>query len=655
MVQEKKRTETLVRELEQELAQLERLLSSTERDVLQKKNEREKLVQEREEVLWALARVREGLSRIRKRRKQFGLWGTAPEFSQAMQEGLLAWGWPQRAVHAIFGLLSEIRIFRDGEALEVGMWAMRQDALPPWSPTWEVVRKDEILGRFMHGKESPKHLVASDGSALLLWGGLLVLPRRLVHRGRFLKSWERRERLFERRMRELEETLATISGREQDLEKHLRALELRAIKWRERYLERNARREELQRVLNHLGEESTRLLMERERIQGKLRGLEGDICALEVTLARARKALGRIGEWKRREEEKRQARERLLWEVHRMRERGAELLQKFRESEATLRLLLRELKRCVRALQDAFQALAAEEALLADREKMVQSLQADVEAKRQKERMLERQKERWIRERERLRFEKQRLSEEIARTKTALEALGDVACAVPEELEAMSLQELGAFLERERQALLSERVRRGAIEEYQELEAREKNLRRQDAFFQSLLGLIRKELQGLEREVERTFLSFLQSAQAAFGRYFQQVFPRGEASLAVHDGVHLEVQIPGKKKQGMALLSSGERTLVALCFLCACFEAGGAKMCFFDEIDANLDHTNSVLLAQVLREFSASRQVVVVTHKEEVMEVADRILGVTMSEPGVSRVLLCEGIAQAQEFSLGGG
>jgi chromosome segregation protein len=531
---------------------------------------------------------------------------------------------------------------------------MRQDALPPWSSAWEVVKSEEILECFVHGEESPKHLVASDGSALLLRGGLLVLPRRLVHRGRFLKSWERRERLFERRARELEETLAAISGREQDLEKHLRALEFRVIRWRERCFERNVRREELQRSLDHLGEECVRLLEEREEVQGKLRNLEGDIRALETTLARARRALGKVREWKRREEEKKRAWERLLWEVHGMHKRGIELLQKFRENETTLKLLLGELGKCARALQGAFRALATEEALLAEREKMAQSLQVDVEARRQRERMLERQKERWIRERERLRFEKQRLSEEMARTKTALEALGDVACAVPGELEAMSLQELGAFLERERQALLGERVRRGAIEEYQELEARERDLRRQDAFFQSLLGLIRKELQKLEREVEQTFLSFLQNVQAAFGRYFQQVFPRGEASFAVHDGVHLEVQIPGKKKQGMALLSSGERTLVALCFLCACFEAFGAKMCFFDEIDANLDHTNSVLLARILREFSASRQVVVVTHKEEVMEVADRILGVTMSEPGVSRVLLCEGIAQAQEFSLGG-
>jgi len=427
---------------------------------------------------------------------------------------------------------------------------MRRDALPPWSSAWEVVRRDEILGRFVYGVESPKHLVASDGSALLLRGGLLVLPRRLAHRGRFLKSWERRERLFERRMKELEGTLVAISEKKQDLEKHLRALELRVVKWRERCLERNTRRGELQRVLNHLGEERARLLAERERIRGKLQDLERSMHALEVTLTRARKALGKVREWKRHEEEKKRIREQLLWEVHGMRKRGAELLRRFRESETTLKLLLGELSKCAGVLQDAFRALAAAEALLADREKMMQSLQADVEAKRQEERMLERQKERWIREQERLRFEKQRLSEEIVRTKTALEALDDVACAVPEELEAMSLQELGAFLERERQALLGERVRRGAIEEYQELEDRERDLQRQDAFFQSLLGLVRKELQKLEREVEQTFLSFLQNAQVAFGRYFQQVFPRGEASLVVRDGVQLEVQIPGKKRQG---------------------------------------------------------------------------------------------------------
>ncbi|MCX7730149.1 MAG: hypothetical protein N2205_02880, partial [Candidatus Caldatribacterium sp.] len=70
-------------------------------------------------------------------------------------------------------------------------------------------------------------------------------------------------------------------------------------------------------------------------------------------------------------------------------------------------------------------------------------------------------------------------------------------------------------------------------------------------------------------------------------------------------------------------------------------EAGGTKMCFFDEIATPLGHTNSALLAQVLKEFAAKRQVVVVTHKEEIMEVADCILGVTMNEPGVSQVLPC--------------
>jgi chromosome segregation protein len=113
--------------------------------------------------------------------------------------------------------------------------------------------------------------------------------------------------------------------------------------------------------------------------------------------------------------------------------------------------------------------------------------------------------------------------------------------------------------------------------------------------------------------------------------------------LKVQEGVHLEVQLPGKKRQDLSGLSSGERTIVALCFLCAILEATRLMVCFFDEIDANLDHTNSVLLAQVLKEFSRSRQVILVTHKEEVMELADRVIGITMSEPGVSQVLLCEG------------
>ena len=83
--------------------------------------------------------------------------------------------------------------------------------------------------------------------------------------------------------------------------------------------------------------------------------------------------------------------------------------------------------------------------------------------------------------------------------------------------------------------------------------------------------------------------------------------------------------------------------MVALCFLFAVFEAAQLPFCFLDEVDANLDHTNSLLLAQLLKNISRSRQVVVVTHQEEVMEAADQIIGMTMNDPGVSQAVCLDG------------
>ncbi|MGQ9746972.1 MAG: hypothetical protein ACUVQZ_04305 [Candidatus Caldatribacteriaceae bacterium] len=74
----------------------------------------------------------------------------------------------------------------------------------------------------------------------------------------------------------------------------------------------------------------------------------------------------------------------------------------------------------------------------------------------------------------------------------------------------------------------------------------------------------------------------------------------------------------------------------------AVLEAGHFPFCFLDEVDANLDHANRALFAQMLSDFARSHQVIIITHQEEVMEKAQRIVGVTMNEPGISQVVFFE-------------
>jgi len=143
---------------------------------------------------------------------------------------------------------------------------------------------------------------------------------------------------------------------------------------------------------------------------------------------------------------------------------------------------------------------------------------------------------------------------------------------------------------------------------------------------------------------QELFSEFLIEVNFHFQKNFQRVFNGGRAKIEIEEqNLEIVIQIPGKKKQRLSLLSSGEKALTALCLFFALFKSGGYRFCFFDEVDATLDHFNSIRLADLMKEFSRECQIIIVTHQEEIMEVSDRIIGVTMDEPGISRVVPLSG------------
>ena len=89
----------------------------------------------------------------------------------------------------------------------------------------------------------------------------------------------------------------------------------------------------------------------------------------------------------------------------------------------------------------------------------------------------------------------------------------------------------------------------------------------------------------------------------------------------------------------MALLSGGERALTAIALLFAILNTNPTPLCILDEVDAALDDANIDRFAQYIKKFSEKTQIIVITHNKQTMAVADTIYGVTMEEPGVSRVL----------------
>ena len=129
-----------------------------------------------------------------------------------------------------------------------------------------------------------------------------------------------------------------------------------------------------------------------------------------------------------------------------------------------------------------------------------------------------------------------------------------------------------------------------------------------------------------------------------FGQVFQRLFQGGQAFLRLTEnenqaGLEIVVSPPGKKLQNVLLLSGGEKALTALALLVGIFQFRPSPFCVLDEVDAALDETNVGRFADLMSSMGHDTQFLVVTHSKRMMQAADMIYGVTMQEPGVSKIV----------------
>ncbi|HUI27486.1 MAG TPA: chromosome segregation protein SMC [Candidatus Kryptonia bacterium] len=198
---------------------------------------------------------------------------------------------------------------------------------------------------------------------------------------------------------------------------------------------------------------------------------------------------------------------------------------------------------------------------------------------------------------------------------------------------------------RERIARIGE-VNVGAIDELRELEERAQFLRTQKEDLERSLADLDRTIQRLNKASRTRFAETF----AAVNEKFQVVFPRlfrgGEARLVLTDehnlletGVEIIVRPPGKRLDTVTLLSGGEKALVAVSLIFSLFLINPTPFCFLDEVDAPLDDANIGRFSQMIREMSDTSQFIVITHNKRTMECADTLYGVTMQEPGLSKVI----------------
>jgi chromosome segregation protein len=158
---------------------------------------------------------------------------------------------------------------------------------------------------------------------------------------------------------------------------------------------------------------------------------------------------------------------------------------------------------------------------------------------------------------------------------------------------------------------------------------------------QQLLEAIEK----INQTASELFLKTFEEVSRHFRTVFTTLFEGGEAALMLtgDDPLEAEIEITarprGKKPQSISLLSGGEKALTAIALLFAIYLVKPSPFCILDEVDAPLDDANVDRFVRLLRDFSQKTQFIVVTHNKKTMEVADILYGVTMQEPGVSKIV----------------
>jgi chromosome segregation protein len=196
-----------------------------------------------------------------------------------------------------------------------------------------------------------------------------------------------------------------------------------------------------------------------------------------------------------------------------------------------------------------------------------------------------------------------------------------------------------------------ERMDRGAVgieamEELGAMEQRREFLAKEKADLERSLADLQKTIANLNRMSRDRFSETFAAVNAKFQETFPKLFRGGRAHLALTDesdlmntGVDIHVEPPGMNLRTLSLLSGGQKALTAVSLIFSLFMCRPSPFCVLDEVDAPLDDANIDRFNQIVAEMGRESQFLIITHNQRTMEVADCLYGVTMEEPGVSRIV----------------
>jgi chromosome segregation protein len=188
-------------------------------------------------------------------------------------------------------------------------------------------------------------------------------------------------------------------------------------------------------------------------------------------------------------------------------------------------------------------------------------------------------------------------------------------------------------------------VNLAALEELAAARERKQFLDAQNLDLTQAMNTLEDAIRKIDGETRELLSGTFEQVNQHFGRMFPELFGGGNARLVItgdeilDSGVQVIAQPPGKKNQTIHLLSGGEKALTAIALVFAIFQLNPAPFCLLDEVDAPLDDANTERYAKLVRSMSKGTQFLFISHNKIAMEMAEQLIGVTMQEQGVSRIV----------------
>ncbi len=221
---------------------------------------------------------------------------------------------------------------------------------------------------------------------------------------------------------------------------------------------------------------------------------------------------------------------------------------------------------------------------------------------------------------------------------------------LPEAPRPASLQASLTRIENDMQQLGA--VNLAALEELEQARERKLYLDAQASDLSEAIATLEDAIRRIDRDTRQQLQQTYDQVNTHFGRLFPTLFGGGQAKLVLTGdeildaGIQVVAQPPGKRNSSIHLLSGGEKALTATALVFALFHLNPAPFCLLDEVDAPLDDPNTERFCRLVRQMSAATQFLFISHNKITMEMAEQLIGVTMQEPGVSRIVGVD-VAQA--------